>query len=133
VIRDLPLLASNFRSEHTLDEYLRATNVLGLADIDTRKLTRILREKGAQAGCLMAGEHLDADAAVAKARAFPGLAGMDLAQVVSAKQPIRLDARASGNSARASPAPTTSASMSWPTISASSATSCACWRRAAAS
>ena len=86
VIRDLPLLASNFRSERTLDEYLRATGVLGLADIDTRMLTRILREKGAQAGCLMAGEHLDADAAVAKARAFPGLAGMDLAQVVSAKQ-----------------------------------------------
>jgi carbamoyl-phosphate synthase small subunit len=87
VIRDLPLLASNFRSERTLDEYLRATGVLGLADIDTRMLTRILREKGAQAGCLMAGEHLDADAAVAQARAFPGLAGMDLAQVVSAKQP----------------------------------------------
>ncbi|MDP2822656.1 MAG: glutamine-hydrolyzing carbamoyl-phosphate synthase small subunit [Sulfuritalea sp.] len=86
VIRDLPLLASNFRSEQTLDAYLRAENVLGLADIDTRKLTRILREKGAQAGCLMAGEHLDADAAVAQARAFPGLAGMDLAQVVSVRQ-----------------------------------------------
>jgi carbamoyl-phosphate synthase small subunit len=83
VIRDLPLLASNFRSEQTLDAYLRAENVLGLADIDTRKLTRILREKGAQAGCLMAGETLDADAAVTQARAFPGLAGMDLAQVVS--------------------------------------------------
>ena len=86
VIRDLPLLASNFRSEQTLDAYLRAGNVLGLADIDTRKLTRILREKGAQAGCLMAGEHLDVDAAVAQARGFPGLAGMDLAQVVSAQQ-----------------------------------------------
>ncbi|MDP1733064.1 MAG: glutamine-hydrolyzing carbamoyl-phosphate synthase small subunit [Sulfuritalea sp.] len=86
VIRDLPLLASNFRSEQTLDAYLRAENVLGLADIDTRKLTRILREKGAQAGCLMAGEHLDAEAAVTKARAFPGLAGMDLAQVVSAEK-----------------------------------------------
>ncbi|MBI5109291.1 MAG: glutamine-hydrolyzing carbamoyl-phosphate synthase small subunit [Rhodocyclales bacterium] len=87
VIRDLPLLASNFRSEQTLDTYLRAENVLGLADIDTRKLTRILREKGAQAGCLVsataAGEELDADAAVAQARAFPGLAGMDLAQVVT--------------------------------------------------
>ena len=87
VIRDLPLLASNFRSEQTLDAFLRAENVLGLADIDTRKLTRILREKGAQAGALMAGDHLDAGAAVAQARAFPGLAGMDLAQVVSAKQP----------------------------------------------
>ncbi|MBK7016680.1 MAG: glutamine-hydrolyzing carbamoyl-phosphate synthase small subunit [Sulfuritalea sp.] len=84
VIRDLPLLASNFRSEQTLDAYLRAENVLGLADIDTRKLTRILREKGAQAGCLMAGENLDAAAAVAQARSFPGLAGMDLAQVVTA-------------------------------------------------
>ena len=87
VIRDLPLLASNFRSEQTLDAYLRAENVLGLADIDTRKLTRILREKGAQAGCLMTGDQLDADAAVAQARAFPGLAGMDLAQVVTAPQP----------------------------------------------
>ena len=89
VIRDLPLLASNFRSEQTLDAYLRAANVLGLADIDTRKLTRILREKGAQAGCLMAGDEIDADAAVAKARAFPGLAGMDLAQVVSSPQAYR--------------------------------------------
>jgi len=91
VIRDLPLLASNFRSEQTLDAYLRAENVRGLADIDTRKLTRILRENGAQAGCLVsgnaAGDHLDADAAVAQARAFPGLAGMDLAQVVSVQQP----------------------------------------------
>jgi carbamoyl-phosphate synthase small subunit len=84
VIRDLPLLASNFRSEQTLDAYLRAENVLGLSDIDTRKLTRILRENGAQAGCLMAGEQLNADDAVDQARAFPGLAGMDLAQVVSA-------------------------------------------------
>ena len=86
VIRDLPLLASNFRSEQTLDAYLRAENVLGLADIDTRKLTRVLREKGAQAGCLMAGEHLNADDAVAQACAFPGLAGMDLAQVVTARK-----------------------------------------------
>jgi len=83
VIRDLPLVASNFRSEQTLDAYLKAENIVAIADIDTRKLTRILREKGAQAGCLMTGENLDADAAVAKARAFPGLAGMDLAKVVS--------------------------------------------------
>ncbi|TRZ95058.1 MAG: carbamoyl-phosphate synthase small subunit [Rhodocyclaceae bacterium] len=91
VIRDLPLLASNFRSEQTLDAYLRAEKVQALADIDTRKLTRILREKGAQAGCLVSangtGDQPDADAAVAQARAFPGLAGMDLAQVVSATQP----------------------------------------------
>jgi carbamoyl-phosphate synthase small subunit len=84
VIRDLPLVASNFRSEQTLDAYLRAENVVAIADIDTRKLTRILREKGAQAGCLMTGDQLDADAAIAKARVFPGLAGMDLAKVVSA-------------------------------------------------
>jgi carbamoyl-phosphate synthase small subunit len=83
VIRDLSLLASNFRSEQTLDAYLRTENVLGIADIDTRKLTRLLREKGAQAGCLMAGDTLNADDAVDQARAFPGLAGMDLAKVVS--------------------------------------------------
>jgi carbamoyl-phosphate synthase small subunit len=86
VIRDLPLLASNFRSEQTLSDYLRAENIVGIADIDTRKLTRILREKGAQAGCLVTGDHPDADAAVAAARAFPGLAGMDLAKVVSIDQ-----------------------------------------------
>jgi carbamoyl-phosphate synthase small subunit len=87
VIRDLPLLVSNFRSEQTLDAYLRAENVCGIADIDTRKLTRILREKGAQSGCLMAGASIDADSAIAQARAFPGLAGMDLAKVVSVTEP----------------------------------------------
>jgi carbamoyl-phosphate synthase small subunit len=86
VIRDLPLAVSNFRSEQSLDAYLKLQNVVGIADIDTRKLTRLLREKGAQAGCLMAGEKLDQDAAVAQARAFPGLAGMDLAKVVSVGQ-----------------------------------------------
>jgi len=84
VIRDLPLVTSSFRSEQTLDAYLKAENVVAIADIDTRKLTRILREKGAQAGCLMTGDQLDADAAIAQARAFPGLAGMDLAKFVSA-------------------------------------------------
>jgi carbamoyl-phosphate synthase small subunit len=83
VIRDLPLVASNWRSEQSLDAYLAAENVVAIADIDTRKLTRILREKGAQAGCLTTGEDLDESAAIAKARAFPGLAGMDLAKVVS--------------------------------------------------
>lgn len=87
VIRDLPLLASNFRSEQSLDAYLRSQNILGIAEIDTRKLTRVLREKGAQAGCLMAGPDIDEAVALAKARAFPGLAGMDLAKVVSAKEP----------------------------------------------
>ncbi|MDP2109158.1 MAG: glutamine-hydrolyzing carbamoyl-phosphate synthase small subunit, partial [Rhodocyclaceae bacterium] len=93
VIRDLPLLASNFRSTQTLSDYLRAENVVGIADIDTRKLTRILREKGAQAGCLLSGAPGDTlgDADVARAikaaSAFPGLAGMDLAKVVSVDQP----------------------------------------------
>jgi carbamoyl-phosphate synthase small subunit len=87
VIRDLPLVASNFRSEQTLDAYLRAENVVAIADIDTRKLTRVLRENGAQAGCLMTGDDLDADAAVAQARAFPGLAGMDLAKIVTTDKP----------------------------------------------
>ena len=83
VIRDLPLAVSNFRSEQSLDAYLKSQNVVGIADIDTRKLTRILREKGAQAGCMVAGSVLDADAALVQARSFPGLAGMDLAKVVS--------------------------------------------------
>ncbi len=87
VIRDLPMLASNFRSEQTLSDYLCAENVVGIADIDTRKLTRILRETGAQAGCLVTGDNLEADAAIAQARAFPGLAGMDLAKVVSVDKP----------------------------------------------
>ena len=86
VIRDLPLLASNFRSEQALDDYLKANNILGIADIDTRKLTRILREKGAQNGCLMAGR-VDRDEALVTARAFAGLKGMDLAKEVTTAEP----------------------------------------------
>lgn len=86
VIRDLPLTASNFRSTETLSEYLMRSNVVAIADIDTRKLTRILREKGAQAGCIMAGE-IDEAKALQLAREFPGLSGMDLAKVVSVTQP----------------------------------------------
>ena len=89
IIRDLPLLESNFRSTQTLSEYLIANNVVAIADIDTRKLTRILREKGAQAGCIMAGENVNQDfegkKALSLAQSFPGLAGMDLAKVVSCK------------------------------------------------
>ncbi len=85
VIRDLPLMVSNFRSQQSLDAYLCAENVLGIADIDTRKLTRILRENGAQSGCLMSGENLDAAGAIAQAQNFLGLAGMDLAKVVTTK------------------------------------------------
>ncbi len=89
VIRDLPILPSNFRMDQRLDAYLRAENVVAIAGLDTRKLTRVLREKGAQAGCIVTaaeGAALDADAAVAAARGFPGLAGMDLAKVVSAPE-----------------------------------------------
>ena len=84
VIRDLPLLASNFRSEQSLSAYLVANNIVAIANIDTRKLTRVLREKGAQAGTIMVGA--DADKALALAKAFPGLAGMDLAKEVTCKK-----------------------------------------------
>jgi carbamoyl-phosphate synthase small subunit len=86
VIRDLPLAASNWRSEETLDAYLRRNNIVGIAEIDTRRLTRLLRDTGAQNGCLVAGPDISEDAAIAAARAFPGLKGMDLAKVVSVKE-----------------------------------------------
>ena len=81
IIRDLPLVASNFRSEQNLSDYLIANNTVCIADIDTRKLTRIIREKGAQAGCILTGDA--AEEAIAAANAFPGLKGMDLAKVVT--------------------------------------------------
>ncbi len=80
IIRDLPLLASNFRRRETLSEYLERSGVVGIADIDTRRLTRLLREKGAQNGCLIAGEDVDEQGGLALATAFPGLKGMDLAR-----------------------------------------------------
>jgi carbamoyl-phosphate synthase small subunit len=83
VIRDLPLLASNYRNEQSLSDYLKSRNIVGISDIDTRRLTRILREKGAQNGCLMAGAEIDEDLALAQARAFAGLKGMDLAKEVT--------------------------------------------------
>ncbi len=83
VIRDLPLLSSNYRNELPLEDYLASKNIVAIADIDTRRLTRILREKGAQNGCLMAGDNLDQAAALARARGFAGLKGMDLAKEVS--------------------------------------------------
>ena len=86
VVRDLPLLASNYRNQQSLSDYLRARNIVAIADIDTRHLTRILREKGAQNGCLMAGEGLDEQHALQQARAFTGLKGMDLAKEVSVTQ-----------------------------------------------
>ena len=89
IIRDLPIRISSFRSEQGLNDFMKAQNVVGIAGIDTRKLTRILREKGAQAGCVMTAANvseLNAEAAIAEARGFPGLAGMDLAKVVSTKE-----------------------------------------------
>lgn len=86
IIRDLPLVASSWRSQESLDTYLKRKGVVGIADIDTRKLTRILREKGALAGCIMAGENLDEAAAIAAAKAFPGLKGMDLAKEVTVEK-----------------------------------------------
>ncbi|MEX2476436.1 glutamine-hydrolyzing carbamoyl-phosphate synthase small subunit [Marinobacter sp.] len=83
IIRDLPLIASNWRSTGTLDEYLRANNIVGIADIDTRRLTRILRDKGSQNGAVVAGEGATAERALELANAFPGLKGMDLAKEVS--------------------------------------------------
>jgi carbamoyl-phosphate synthase small subunit len=82
VVRDVPRLYSNFRANQSLTDYLNAQGIVAIADIDTRRLTRILREKGAQNGCIMAGR-IDEAEALAAARAFPGLAGMDLAQVVT--------------------------------------------------
>jgi len=84
VIRDLPLMASNFRSEQSLSDYLKAHGIVAIADIDTRRLTRILREKGALNGCIIAGE-VDEARALELAKSFPGLKGMDLAKEVSVK------------------------------------------------
>ena len=86
VIRDLPLLESNWRMEKSLEAYLREHQVVSIANIDTRRLTRLLREKGAQNGCLVAGEKIDSDAAIQAAKGFAGLQGMDLAKEVSTQQ-----------------------------------------------
>jgi carbamoyl-phosphate synthase small subunit len=87
VIRDLPMVVSNFRSEQNLSDYLKAENIVAIAGIDTRKLTRILRSKGSQSGCLVTGDNIDVNAAIEKAKGFEGLAGMDLAKVVSTAKP----------------------------------------------
>ncbi|HSN00037.1 MAG TPA: glutamine-hydrolyzing carbamoyl-phosphate synthase small subunit [Rudaea sp.] len=86
VIRDLPRLASNWRSTEALPDYLRRHDIVAISEVDTRRLTRILRETGAQSGCLMAGEGITEAAALAAAREFPGLSGMDLAKVVCTKK-----------------------------------------------
>jgi carbamoyl-phosphate synthase small subunit len=89
VIRDLPLVSSSWRAAESLANFLIRGKVVAIADIDTRKLTRILRDKGAQAGCIMTGENIDATAATRAARKFPGLKGMDLAKVVSTRRPYQ--------------------------------------------
>ena len=87
VVRDVPLLHSNWRAQQSLEDYLTSRGIVGIAGIDTRRLTRVLREKGAQNGCIMAGDNLDEAAALAAARDCSGLKGMDLAKVVSTDAP----------------------------------------------
>ena len=87
VIRDLPVQASNWRMQETLADYLRREKIVAIGEIDTRKLTRLLREKGVQNGCILAGADVQEAEALKQARAFPGLQGMDLAKVVTAAQP----------------------------------------------
>ncbi len=86
VIRDLPLLHSNWRATESLGSFLSRCKVVAIAEIDTRKLTRLLRDKGAQSGCIMTGENIEESAAVRAAKKFPGLKGMDLAKTVSTKK-----------------------------------------------
>jgi carbamoyl-phosphate synthase small subunit len=89
VVRDLSMVTSNWRSAESLGDFLQRGKVVAIAGIDTRRLTRLLREKGAQSGCIMTGERINEDAAVRAARAFPGLKGMDLAKVVSTREPYQ--------------------------------------------
>jgi carbamoyl-phosphate synthase small subunit len=86
IIRDLPRMANNWRNTQNLDDYLKDNDTVAIADIDTRQLTRILRETGAQNGCIVAGDEIDSDAAIAAARGFAGLKGMDLAKQVTTQE-----------------------------------------------
>ena len=103
VIRDLPVRASNFRAQCDLSSYLQQQGVVGIADIDTRKLTRRLREGGAQAGCIVAADALDGRAierALQRARSYAGMAGQDLAKVVSVERPYQWKEEAGVSRAR---------------------------------
>ena len=91
VIRSNSLLVSNWRSENSLTEYLKTNNILGISDIDTRKLTRLIRTKGAQSASIFVSENIDEDEAIEEARKFEGLAGMDLAQKVTTKKTYNWD------------------------------------------
>ncbi len=86
IVKDCPVLMSNFRAEKSLPDYLKEQDVVAISDIDTRKLTRILRSKGAQSGVIVAGDNIDADAAIAKAKTFSGLKGLDLAKEVTTSE-----------------------------------------------
>ncbi len=91
IIRDLPRMASNWRNTENLSDYLARNELVAIADIDTRKLTRLLREKGAQNGCIVSGEKIDSEAAIKAAQSFPGLKGADLAQQVSSTETYQWD------------------------------------------
>ena len=135
IIRDLPLLASNFRSTQSLSDYLKAENIVAIAGIDTRKLTRMLREKGAQNGAILTGtqgNEPSVSQALELARSFPGLDGMDLAKVVSTQGALRVDRDRVEAGRRLRQAGQRRSSTWSPSTTASSATSCACWPSAAA-
>jgi len=87
IVRDCPLVHSNWRARESLPEYLERNGIVAIADIDTRRLTRILREKGAQGGAILTGKKVDADVAIEQARSFPGMQGMDLAREVTTDAP----------------------------------------------
>src|SRR5471032_1992869 len=89
VVRDLSMIPSSWRASGSLSDFLQRSRIVAIAGIDTRRLTRLLREKGAQSGCIMTGEQIDEQAAVKLAGKFPGLKGMDLAKVVSSKRPYQ--------------------------------------------
>ena len=136
VIRDLPRLVSNWRATGDLGTYLAANRIVGIADIDTRRLTRMLRDKGAQNGCILARggdrRRRTSPPRSARAQAAPSMAGLDLARVVSCTAPYEWIGIDLGARRRASGSRSTRASTSSPTTSASSTTSCACSPSAAA-
>lgn len=125
IIRDLPILASNWRNEQSLSDYLTENNILGIADIDTRKLTRILREKGSLAGAIMAGD-IDEAKALQAAKDFPGLKGMDLAKEVSRKEKEFGTVRPGPLKTAIGQRPKRNSKWS-PTILARKIIFCACW------
>ena len=124
MIRDLPLLHSNWRATESLPSFLLRCKVVAIADIDTRKLTRLLREKGAQSGCIMTGDNIDENAAVRAAKKFPGLKGMDLAKAVSTKKIYQWNDGLIWKIDQPSRRGRRAACMWSPTTSASSATFC---------